>query len=218
MNVLTPVGEPAARPPAAPRATARDARRQAILDIARTSFLTDGFAATSMSGIAAKLGGSKGTLYNYFRSKEELFEAIMQEACGGEAEAMAAIGEGGELHEVLHRLGLRFTRFVTETDSVHVYRLVASESQRFPELGKMFWENGPRLTIAAVAGWLKPRMEAGELRMDDPERAAGHLLSMFKSNLQQRVMWNVLGPLSDAEIHDHVNAVVEAFLHGYAPS
>lgn len=221
MNVLAPIAasnsSAVSAMPGRPRALARDARRQAILDIARESFLTDGFAATSMSAIAAKLGGSKGTLYNYFRSKEELFEAIMQEACGGEAAAMSAIGEGGDLHEVLHRLGLRFVRFITEAESVGVYRLVASESQRFPELGKMFWENGPRLTVAAIAGWLLPRMDSGELRRDDPERAASHLLSMFKSNLQQRVLWNVRGPLSDEEVEEHVHAVVEAFLHGYAP-
>ena len=109
MNVLSPVStaDPSvvSATPACPRTLARDARRQAILDIARESFVTDGFAATSMSAIAAKLGGSKGTLYNYFRSKEELFEAIMQEACGGDEVALAAIHEGGDLHTVLHRLG-----------------------------------------------------------------------------------------------------------------
>ena len=73
MNVLSPVStaDPsvASAAPACPRTLARDARRQAILDIARESFVTDGFAATSMSAIAVRLGGSKGTLYNYFRSK-----------------------------------------------------------------------------------------------------------------------------------------------------
>jgi TetR/AcrR family transcriptional repressor of mexJK operon len=53
----------------------RDKRREAILDVARSVFSEEGYAATSMSSIAARLGGSKGTLYNYFKSKEELFGA-----------------------------------------------------------------------------------------------------------------------------------------------
>jgi AcrR family transcriptional regulator len=194
---------------------ARDARRQAILDIARDVFITEGFAATSMSAIAARLGGSKGTLYNYFRSKEELFEAIMREACGGEAEAMAAIAQGGDLPDVLRNIGERFVRFVTSDDAVGVYRLVFAESQRFPELGMLFWDNGPRLTLKVVSVYLAAQMDAGALRRDDPERCAGHLMSMFKANLQQAVIWNIRGPLTDAEITEHVACAVEAFLHGY---
>src|SRR5271170_7231779 len=59
----------------------RDARREAILEVARQVFFEEGYAAASMSTIAARLGGSKGTLYNYFKSKEELFAAYIRETC-----------------------------------------------------------------------------------------------------------------------------------------
>ncbi|HEY2834957.1 MAG TPA: helix-turn-helix domain-containing protein, partial [Rhizomicrobium sp.] len=59
----------------------RDERREAILKVAHTAFLSDGYAATSMSAIAAKVGGSKATLYYYFPSKEELFLAVIDEKC-----------------------------------------------------------------------------------------------------------------------------------------
>ena len=67
-------------PPAKSRLD-RDARREAILDVAQDVFLEEGFAAGSMSTIAGRLGGSKGTLYNYFRNKDELFEAFVQRRC-----------------------------------------------------------------------------------------------------------------------------------------
>ena len=54
----------------APAVSKRDVRREGILDVARGVFLSEGYATASMSTIAAKLGGSKGTLYNYFKSKE----------------------------------------------------------------------------------------------------------------------------------------------------
>src|SRR4051812_22630064 len=59
----------------------RDARREAILDVAQEVFLEEGFAAASMSTIAARLGGSKGTLYNYFKSKDDLFNAYVERRC-----------------------------------------------------------------------------------------------------------------------------------------
>src|SRR5580692_6870568 len=82
--------------------TSRDQRRDAIVEVARQVFFEEGYAAASMSTIAARLGGSKGTLYNYFRSKEELFEAQVVEGCArfGEA-AFERLSEGGSIAEVL---------------------------------------------------------------------------------------------------------------------
>ena len=64
------------------RATARpssDDRRAAMLEIARAAFLREGYAAASMAEIAAKIGGSKATLYSYFPSKKDLFAAVIEE-------------------------------------------------------------------------------------------------------------------------------------------
>ncbi len=82
-----------------------DAKRRAIIDVARAAFLAEGYAATSMSEIAAKLGGSKGTLYNYFRSKEELFEAFMAETCQGPAaEVFGRVAAGKRKHATSARV------------------------------------------------------------------------------------------------------------------
>src|ERR1700721_3771942 len=71
-----------------PRASPREEPRESILKVAREVFFENGYAATSMSSIAARLGGSKGTLYNYFKNKEELFEAQVRDMCGHGAERM----------------------------------------------------------------------------------------------------------------------------------
>src|SRR5882757_6223376 len=68
----------------------RDERRDHILDVARDAFLSTGYADTSMSAIAARLGGSKGTLYNYFKSKDELFNAYVERRCLWQDEIFAA--------------------------------------------------------------------------------------------------------------------------------
>src|ERR1700731_2894878 len=84
-----------------------DAKRRAIIAVAREVFLAQGYAATSMSEIAARLGGSKGTLYNYFRSKEELFAAFMLDTCEGPANAVfdRLPPSGGDLRAALVQLG-----------------------------------------------------------------------------------------------------------------
>src|SRR5262245_12682919 len=61
-------------------------KRRQILEGARRMFLAQGFDAASMGAIARQAGVSKGTLYVYFKSKEELFEAIVEEQCRAEAE------------------------------------------------------------------------------------------------------------------------------------
>src|SRR3569833_1997540 len=83
----------------------RDQRRELILDVAQEVFLEEGFANASMSVIAARLGGAKGTLYNYFKSKEDLFNAYVERRCLWQDEIFAApIGTEAPA-ETLRRIG-----------------------------------------------------------------------------------------------------------------
>jgi TetR/AcrR family transcriptional regulator, mexJK operon transcriptional repressor len=202
--------------PIPPRERARDAKRQAILEIARESFLTHGYAATSMSRIAAQVGGSKGTLYNHFGSKEELFEAMMQEECSSEAIAITTLSLDGEIDQVLCELGKRFVRFILSGRAVSIHRVVAAETGRFPELGRMFYEQGPKRTTAHVAAFLAARMAEGRMRRADPERAAQQLFALLKAGIHQMYLWGLEVEMTDAEIDTHVSHAVDTFLHGYA--
>src|SRR5580700_4999784 len=111
---------------AAPETTRSDARRRAIMQVARAAFLARGYAATSMSEIAAKLGGSKGTLYNYFRSKEELFEALMAEICQGPAaEVFGRLPPPRESHDIresLIDLGATLLEFLLRSEMIALHR------------------------------------------------------------------------------------------------
>src|ERR1041385_4661937 len=64
------------------------AKRRQIIEGAREVFLTQGVDAASMNDIARKAGVSKGTLYVYFKNKEDLFEAITEEQCRMQAEGV----------------------------------------------------------------------------------------------------------------------------------
>src|SRR5258706_1490743 len=122
----------------------RDARREAILDVARDVFLEEGLAASSMSTIAARLGGSKGTLYNYFKSKEELFEAYVARHCAWQSDAMfSLLADYDDVREALTAFGRRFLEIILSDFSLSNYRLIVAEAQRPPEIGRIFYQSGP---------------------------------------------------------------------------
>ena len=89
---------------------ADSAKRRQIIEGARTVFLAHGFDAASMGEIARKAGVSKGTLYVYFKNKEELFEAIAEQQCHFQAERVFALDPADhDVAAALGKLGLGVT-------------------------------------------------------------------------------------------------------------
>src|SRR6266568_3611424 len=91
------------------------AKRRQIIEGARRVFLTQGFDAASMGEIARAAGVSKGTLYVYFESKEELFAVVAREACKTQAETLLALDpDDHDVEAVLTRLGQGYVRFLSQ--------------------------------------------------------------------------------------------------------
>ena len=196
----------------------RDERRDAIIDVARACFLADGYAATSMSTIAARVGGSKGTLYNYFRSKEELFAAVMDRQCVVLGETLFdAAGDGDELQDRLGQFVRGFLETLLSADSLALYRVVVGEAERFPELGRTFYESGPRILLARIAAYLGEQMAQGRLRRADPQTAAEQLKDLALSGLHQKRLWNVIAAPSPQAVDAQVATAVDTFLRAYRP-
>jgi TetR/AcrR family transcriptional repressor of mexJK operon len=196
----------------------RDERREHILDVARECFLAEGYAATSMSSIAARLGGSKGTLYNYFKSKEDLFAAMMQRQCAGLQEALFDVDLAeGEPEAVLTHVARSFLARLLLPDAMGLHRLVIAESQRLPELGRVFYESGPRVVTDRMAQYLKALMDKGRLRRADPLVAAQQFKDLAISGAYLPRLWGVLGELTPEEADRQVACAVETFLRAYAP-
>lgn len=198
--------------------TARsDRRRRAILDVAREIFLKEGYAAASMSAIAEQLGGSKGTLYNYFRSKEALFGAFMADACQSQADALFdhLPPVEGDLRGALVELGVGYISFLFSEQVVAIHRLVVAEAGRFPELGRVFYETGPHMGELRLATYLAGLMDEGHLRRCDPVGAARRLKDLCLSDLHSRRLWGVVGPLSQADVEAIVMEGVDIFLAAF---
>lgn len=200
------------------REVRRRDRRKTILDVAARSFLENGYAGTSMSGIAAMLGGSKGTLWNYFPSKEELFAAVLEERTTSCRETLTQILDPcGKLESTLHRLGTNLLEKVTAAETVALHRLVVAEAGRFPEMGTIFYEQGPLRTRMLIAEFLKGAMEGGLLRRADPLVAARTFMMLLLSNCHQLLLLGQIKRVSAAQIEADVTMTLDCFLRAYAP-
>lgn len=197
--------------------TKTEARRQAIIDTAAETFRERGFDATSMSEVAARLGGSKATLYNYFCSKEQLFAEVMLEQVRAQALPLVdALEKAEDLPAALHRLAPAYLRLMLQPQVLAVSRMCVAEGERCG-FGRALYEEGPKPAWSRIAGRLERAMRAGELRQDEPWRAAMHLKGLMEAELVDHRLRGWCDAPAEAEIEAAAHAAVGAFLRAYAP-
>jgi AcrR family transcriptional regulator len=194
---------------------ARD-RRSEILDVAGEIFLEQGYAAASMSAIAARLGGSKGTLYNYFTSKEELFRAHTERQCALSAETIFGGDIGGsDIALLLVDLGTRYLTRLTSDEMMRHLRTVIGEAGRYPEIGAMLFESGPGQGRKRLAAIFERAAAEGRLNAPDPLLAADQFLALCQASLYKRRLFNVAKAPKAGEIRKDVEAAVATFIAAY---
>ncbi|MBV9290638.1 MAG: TetR/AcrR family transcriptional regulator, partial [Hyphomicrobiales bacterium] len=188
------------------------AKRRQIMDGARTAFLSAGFDGASMNDIARAAGVSKGTLYAYFTSKDELFEAIIRAEKAQTAERLCVFRREGDAREMLTDFGVRLMRRMCGPGNLALVRVVIAAVEKFPNVGRAFYEAGPLFGATRLADELQALEKAGVLTVPDPERAAWHFLDLCQSYVFKRLLFGVTETASPEEIEASVKAGVEAFL------
>ncbi|MGH6827846.1 MAG: TetR/AcrR family transcriptional regulator [Rhizomicrobium sp.] len=194
----------------------RDEKREHILKVAYEAFLGEGYAATSMSGIAAKVGGSKATLYNYFASKDELFAAVIEEKCRDFYGILLKVDvETADFPKVLRQLGDRLLRMMLKDDSIATFRLITAESARFPELGRAFYKSGRQRGKQMLAELFARAQKAGKLRSGNARDMAVLFVEACKGELVLLKVWNVNPRPAENAIKATIDQAVSVFLAAY---
>ncbi len=201
---------------AAAEARGDSAKRQQIIDGARRMFLAQGFDAASMNEIARQAGVSKGTLYVYFKSKEELFEAIVEAQCRRQGEQIFTFDRTADIASELERLGREFSRFLTRPGGVSELRTVVAIAERMPELGAKFYLSGPAFGVDSLKRYLEEKVAAGVLEPHDCEVAAAQFIDACVSTTFKPMLFNHAGPPSEERVAHVVGMAVRAFLAAYA--
>jgi AcrR family transcriptional regulator len=193
----------------------RDARRELILDVAQEVFLEEGFANASMSTIAARLGGSKGTLYNYFKSKDDLFNAYVERRCLWQDEIFALPLDDETPDETLRRIGRAYLTRVLTDFNLRNFRLIASEAERSPDVGLTFYNAGPRKGAERVAELLAEMAAAGHLDLEDPQEAAHQFLGLVQNRYFKARLCNAIPELTQTQIEDEAALATRTFLRAF---
>jgi AcrR family transcriptional regulator len=191
------------------------AKRQQILEGARRMFLAQGFDAASMGAIAREAGVSKGTLYVYFKSKEELIEAIVEDQCRVQAEQIFSLDQQAPVASELQRVGEELTRFLCRPDAVPSLRTIIAIADRMPEVGARFYASGPARGIASLQRYLEDKVAAGVLVAHDCEVAAAQFIDACVSTTFKPMLFNAAGPPAEARIRHVVGMAVRTLLAAY---
>lgn len=160
-------------------------KRSQILDAATRVFLARGYAETSMERVAQESGAARRTLYNQFKSKEALFEAMIARIWSGfpvfditRDEAALADPRHGLL-----RLGQAVADFWVPAEAVAFLRMIIAEGPRFPNLTTTFFQVGKAPAMAAVSDYLAALAKRKLVDIKDSKLAGRQFLGLIDEPL-----------------------------------
>lgn len=143
----------------------KDARPGEILGAALVCFTERGFAATRLEDVARRAGVTKGTLYLYFRNKEELFEAVIRQSLVPHIEGLeAAVGEAKEPVSVLLKRLIAGWPEVMSSPAGAIPKLVIAEAGNFPELARFYLHEVVHRSLAVIRQVIQTGIDRGEFR------------------------------------------------------
>ena len=151
----------------------KEARPGELLDAALDLFVEKGFAATRADEVAARAGVSKGTLFLYFQSKEELFKAVVRENISGcltEWNAEFEAFEGSSADMLTYCMNAWWDR-VGATKASGITKLMMSEAKNFPDLAAFYQREVIQPGQALIRRILQRGMDRGEFRNLDLDYA-----------------------------------------------
>lgn len=194
------------------------AKRRQIIEGAQRVFLENGFDAASMNEIARAAGVSKGTLYVYFKSKEELFAAIVGERAHEQGHQIFTLDRTADIERELTRVGRAFSNFMSRPNGVSELRTVMAIANRMPELGVKFYLAGPASAVEQLRTYLQDKVQDGVLEPHDCEVSAAQFIDSCLATTFKPMIFNHSGPPSDERVAHVVGMAVRAMLAAYRRS
>ncbi|MFQ6546372.1 TetR/AcrR family transcriptional regulator [Aestuariibius sp. 2305UL40-4] len=197
-------------------ASKRGRKIEQVLEGARTVFMADGFEGASVDDIAKTAGVSKATLYSYFPDKKLLFMEVARLECLRMAENYdQVLHEGSDVRIALKSMGMDLMTLITSDFGLNVFRICVAESDRFPELGRQFFENGPMKVRAMTIDYLDQQIAAGKLKIKDCALAADQFAEMCKADIFPCMVFGIDQKPSKDRIEHIVDEAVETFMARY---
>lgn len=197
-------------------------KRAAILAAAKTLFIRNAFAGTSMDAIAADAGVSKLTVYSHFGDKDNLFREVIRERIQDLLpEQTYEFNPQFSIRETLLRVALTHAHLECNVETAGTFRAILSDCrQGNPRYGKLIWEEGATRTHGLMERLLREAVDAGQLDIEDVRCASIQFLTLIKGDLMMRQMFGCAEECPqgyEEEIEAMARAGVDMFLRAYLP-
>lgn len=193
-------------------------KARTVLQAARTVFLTHGFAGATTDMIQREAGVSKSTVYAHFANKETLFSEVVKAECLSSANNIRSIQFiPGQTARLLQDVAEAYLDIVVSKSGASLARIVIAEVERFPSLGKTFYEAGPKPSTLLVAELLTLAQEAGDIALGDltPDEAARVFAGAVRSEPQLHYLTHPNEQPTKTQKTQWAKLVVDTFMRAY---
>ena len=174
-----------------PRRGTERARIDALMDAAARVFLREGFGAASIDKVAQEAGVSTRTIYERFKNKADLLVSVISRLVDRDMATVFAAPEleRMEVRQALLTIGGSITGRACDPQAAALFRIVATEAQRFPSLAEKMRASTKDRVINAVANYFRTQIARGRLVLSDPERSAALFTQMVTAELHECLLF-----------------------------
>jgi AcrR family transcriptional regulator len=168
----------------------KEDRPQEITEAAFGAFAENGFTATKVEDVARRAGVSKGLLYVYFKTKEELFKAVIRSVVTPRLDELTRTLDASDLSAEAFIRGpvLEFMKRVPGSPVSVVIRLMISEAPKHPDLVEYYWQNVASRGLGALRQLLRRGVDNGEFR----ESAVNDLPQLIVAPVMMSIIWGIV--------------------------
>ena len=191
-------------------------KRASVLIGAAKVFVEEGFSQSTMDRVAQVAGVSKRTVYKHFRSKQELFNIIVDGIWTRITEwSVEWMNPEGDPHEELRAFALEMLHQVLHPEVLPVLRMAAAEFMQRPDLGRQFYERTGSFGLEDLSVYLGQAHEKGCLEVKDAALAAAQFHALIKDPLMWPQMMGFQAAPTEHETAEVIEQAITLFLSLY---
>ena len=194
------------------------AKKDEILDVAAGVFLKFGYKGTSVNEMARCSGISKETIYRHFESKQKLFSEVLDKELQhyqGESDYVIDPDEHTDTKKALKQYGKMLLKILLEKRTLSLRGLIFLESGIHPELGKLYYDLGPRRGYMVLKQYFDMKLKHGMKSQFDADKLSRYFAALVLYNVMLEYQCGVKRSISEKELDKHVDEIVDDFMNLY---
>ncbi|MBB5685363.1 TetR family transcriptional regulator [Sphingobium boeckii] len=193
-----------------------ESKRQDILDAAAAEFSLRGFHETTLAHVAERMSSSKATIYNYFRSKDELLGAVLAAAAVPATAALLKTWDAAlPLAARLNAFAEGYLRMQTGAAAVALQRLLITKGAKSRAILGPFEDDPDTHALPQLVLLFRDEQEKGVLVAGDCLEMARNLCALLHGDLPLRLMFGGMDQATEAQVLESAHAAVRMFIAAY---